>query len=244
MPLACGGIPIRFTMKETKLIKVLVVDDHTMVRRALKILLEQFPEIRVVGEASNGLQAIEYVSRLKPDVVLMDLVMPVMDGIEAIQRIIAIHPEQRIVVLTASTDPEYFIQAIKSGVQGYFVKDLDSEKLAHAIQGVYQGMPVYDSRFVREVIRRARIEDLSNQLPDQLSEKEVEILRMLSRGMTDPEIARELVVTEVTVRTHISRIIRKLHLENRVQAVLYSLRSGLVPEHEIAHLTFDRYEPT
>jgi two-component system, NarL family, response regulator LiaR len=165
--------------------------------------------------------------------------MPVMDGIEAIQRIIAIHPDQRIIALTASSNSETFIQAIQAGAQGYFVKDLEPEELVRAIRNVYQGRPEFDSRFVREVIRRARIEDYSGQLPGQLSEKEVEILRMLTHGMTDQAISRELFVTEVTVRTHVSRIVKKLGLQNRVQAILYSLRSGLVSESEIANLTFD-----
>ena len=229
-------------MTEARLIQVLIVDDHTMVRRGLKILLQQFPGIKVVGEDANGLQEIEFVSRLQPDVVLMDLIMPVMDGLEAIRRIIAIHPDQRIIVLTASAEGEYFVQAIKAGAKGYFVKDLDAEELMRAIQNVDRGRPAFDSRFVWDVIRGAKIEALSRQLPDQLSEKEVEILRMLSHGMTDQEIARKLFVTEVTIRTHISRIVKKLRLENRVQAVLYSQRSGLVPESEIAGLVFDSYE--
>ena len=116
-----------------------------MVRRGIKILLEQFPGIKVVGEAANGLQAIEYVSRLQPDIVLMDLAMPVMDGIEAIQRIIAVHPDQHIIVLTASSDGETFIQAIQAGAQGYFVKDLDPEELVRAIRNVYQGRPEFNS---------------------------------------------------------------------------------------------------
>jgi two-component system, NarL family, response regulator LiaR len=226
-------------MTQVGLIKVLIADDHTMVRRGLKILLEQFPEIRVVGEAANGLQAVEYVSRLRPDVVLMDLVMPVMDGIEAIQRIRAFDPDQRIIVLTASANGEYFVQAIKAGAQGYFAEDLDPEELIQAIRNVYQGKPAFDSRLVWEVIRRGNIEFISSQPPDELSEKEVEILRMLTHGMTDLAISRELFVTEVTVRTHISRIVRKLGLQNRVQAVLYSLHSGLVTESEIANLTLD-----
>jgi two-component system, NarL family, response regulator LiaR len=239
MPSTWGGIPIRYTMTQVGLIKVLIADDHTMVRRGLKILLEQFPEIRVVGEAANGLQAVEYTSRLRPDVVLMDLVMPVMDGIEAIQRIRANDPDQRIIVLTASANGEYFVQAIKAGAQGYFAKDLDPEELIQAIRNVYQDRPAFDSRLVWEVIRRGKIEFLSSQPPDQLSEKEVEILRMLTHGMTDQAISRRLFVTEVTVRTHVSRIVRKLGLQNRVQAVLYSLHSGLVTESEIANLTFD-----
>jgi two-component system, NarL family, response regulator LiaR len=230
---------MRATLMEDHPIQVLIVDDHTMVRKGLKMLLEQFPGIEVVGEAANGLQAIELVSRLHPDVVLLDLVMPVMNGMDAIQRILALHPDQRIIVLTASYDGESFIQAIQAGAQGYFVKDLDPEELVRAIQNIHQGRPEFDSRFVREVIRRAKIDAISTQLPGQLSEKEVEILRMLTHGMTDQAISQELFVTEVTVRTHISRIIRKLGLENRVQAILYSLRSGLVSESEIAKLTFD-----
>src|SRR5512139_4315064 len=172
MPSFCEGIPIICTMTETRLIQVLIVDDHTMVRRGLQILLDQFPGIKVIGEAANGLQAIEYVTRLQPDIVLMDLVMPVMDGIEAIQRIIAVHPEQHIIVLTASSDGETFIQAIQAGAQGYFVKDLDPEELVRAIRNVYHGRPEFDSRFVREIVRRARMEDFSSQPPGLLSEKE------------------------------------------------------------------------
>ncbi len=230
-------------MTEARSIQVLIADDHTMVRRGLKILLEQFPEIRVVGEAANGLQSIDLVARLQPDVVLMDLAMPVMDGIEATQRILATRPAQRIIVLTASSDGECFVQAIKAGAQGYFAKDLDPEELVQAIRNVHQGKPAYDSRFVWEMIRRSKIENISSGLSGQLSEKELGILRMLSHGMTDQEIAHELFLAEVTVRTHISRILKKLRLENRVQAVLYSLRSGLVPESEIAQATFDSYEP-
>lgn len=230
-------------MREAHFIQVLIVDDHTMVRRGLKILLEQFPGIKVVGEAANGLQSIELVSRLQPDVILMDLVMPVMDGIEAIQRIIAIRPDQHIIVLTASSDRGYFIQAIRAGAQGYLAKDLDPEELVRAIGNVCQNRPAFDSRFVQEAIRRSTIEDIHSSLTDQLTEKELAILRLLAHGMTDQEIAGELVVTEVTVRTHISRIIRKLHLENRVQAVLYSLRSGVVPKSEISQLTFDPNQP-
>src|SRR5512139_280138 len=169
MPSFCEGIPIICTMTETRLIQVLIVDDHTMVRRGLQILLDQFPGIKVVGEAANGLQAIEVVSRLQPDVVLMDLVMPVMDGIEAIQRIIALHPDQYVIVLTASSDGETFVQAIQAGVQGYVVKDLDPEELVQAIRNVHQGRPEFDSRFVREVLRRARMEDFSSPLPGPLS---------------------------------------------------------------------------
>jgi two-component system, NarL family, response regulator LiaR len=243
MPSSCEGIPTRYTMTHGQLIQVLIADDHTMVRRGLKILLEQSPGIKVVGEAANGLQAIEYVSRLKPDVVLMDLVMPVMNGMEATQRILAIYPDQRIIVLTASFDAERFIQAIKAGAQGYFVKDLSPEELVRAIQNVHQGRPEFDSRFVREIIRRARMEDQPSQLPGQLSAKELGILHLLSHGMTDQEIARELSVSEVTVRTHISRIVRKLGLKNRVQVVLYGLRAGLVPEGEAARVAFNQYKP-
>lgn len=243
MPSRKDGIPILYTTMEARFIQVLIVDDHTMIRRGLKILLEQFPEIRVVGEAANGLQSIDLAVRLQPDVVLMDLSMPVMDGIEAMQRILAIRPAQRFIMLTASSDSEHFRQAIKAGAQGYFSKDVDPEELIQAIRKVHQGKPTFDSRFIWEIIHKAKVESISSQPSDLLSEKEREILCMLTHGMEDRDIARKLVVTEVTVRTHISRIIRKLRLENRVQAVLYTLRSGLVPASELAQLTFDAYEP-
>jgi two-component system, NarL family, response regulator LiaR len=225
-------------MRDARFIQVLIIDDHTMVRRGLKILLEQYAGIQVVGEAANGRQSIEQTARLRPDVILMDLVMPSMDGIETIQKIIDIHPGQRIIVMTASPYIEDFVQAIRAGAQGYFTKDLHPDELVQAIRDVYQGKPAFDSKFIWETIRQTNTKETHSQQQDFLSEKEQEVLLMLSRGMTDQAIANELVVSQITVRTHVCRILKKMHVKNRVQAVLYSLQNGIVPKSEIAHGKF------
>ena len=208
-------------------IRILIVDDHAMVRAGIKILLEQFEGIEVVGEAANGFQAIERVKQLQPDVILMDLSMPGMDGIEAIQRILAILPEQHILVLTGFLDEERLVQAIRAGAQGCVDKTIPPEDLVQAIRDVYAGKPSLSSSLAWHILRGLS-ENETRQQKDKLSEREIQVLRLLTQGKLDAEIARELVLSEVTIRTHISRILTKLGLENRVQAALYGLRSGLV----------------
>ncbi len=208
-------------------IRVMLVDDHAMVRAGLKVLLEQFDGIEVVGEAANGFQAIERVKQLLPDVILMDLSMPGMDGIEAIERILAILPGQRILVLTGFLDEERLIQAIQAGAQGCVDKTIPPEELVQSIRDVYLGKPSLSSGIAWRVLRGMTGHE-ARQQKDKLSEREIEVLRLLTQGKLDTEIAQELVLTEVTIRTHISRILTKLGLENRVQAALYGLRSGLV----------------
>ena len=208
-------------------IQVMLVDDHAMVRAGLKALLEQFDGIKVVGDAANGFQAIELVKQLHPDVILMDLSMPGMDGIEAIQRILAIRPEQRILVLTGFLDEERLIQAIRAGAQGCVDKTIPPEDLVQAIRDVSLGKPALSSGLAWRVLREMNGNEIRQQ-KNKLSEREIEVLRLMTQGKLDAEIAQELVLTEVTVRTHISRILTKLGLENRVQAALYGLRSGLV----------------
>ena len=205
----------------------MLVDDHAMVRAGLKVLLEQFDGIEVVGEAANGFQAIERVKQLLPDVILMDLSMPGMDGIEAIGRILAILPGQRILVLTGFLDEERLIQAIQAGAQGCVDKTIPPEELVQSIRDVYLGKPSLSSGIAWRVLRGMTGHEARKQ-KDKLSEREIEVLRLMTQGKLDAEIAQELVLTEVTIRTHISRILTKLGLENRVQAALYGLRSGLV----------------
>ena len=208
-------------------IQVMLVDDHAMVRAGLKVLLEQFEGIKVVGEAASGFQAIELVKQLQPDVILMDLSMPGMDGIEAIRRILAILPGQHILVLTGFLDEERLIQAIQVGAKGCVDKTISAEELIQAIRDVYLGKPSLSSGLAWRVLRGMTGNE-TRQQKDKLSEREIEVLRLMTQGKLDAEIAQELVLTEVTVRTHISRILIKLGLENRVQAALYGLRSGLV----------------
>ena len=194
----------------------------------MKILLEQFEGIQVIGEASNGCQAIELVERLNPDVILMDLHMPVMDGIEATKRILAIQPHQHIIVLTGTLDDERLFQVVQAGAQGCAEKTIQPEELVQSIRDVSLGKPSLSSGIAWRVLRGLSGSDKSGQTKDRLSEREIQILRLMTQGKLDQEIAKELVLTEVTIRTHISRILSKLGLENRVQAALYGLRSGLV----------------
>jgi len=208
-------------------IQVMLVDDHAMVRAGLKVLLEQMPDIHVVGEAASGFQAIERVKQLLPDVILMDLAMPGMDGIEAIQRILAILPGQHIIVLTGFLDEERLVQAVRAGAQGCVDKTIPPEDLVQAIRDVSLGKPALSSSLAWRILREMNGNEIRQQ-KNKLSEREIEVLRLMTQGKLDAEIAQELVLTEVTVRTHISRILIKLGLENRVQAALYGLRSGLV----------------
>jgi two-component system, NarL family, response regulator LiaR len=208
-------------------IQVMLVDDHAMVRAGIKVLLEQFEGIEVVGEAANGFQSIELVKQLQPDVTLMDLSMPGMDGIEATERILAIWPGQRIIVLTGFLDEEKLIQSIRAGAQGCLDKTIPPEDLVQSIRDVYAGKPSLSSSIAWHILREMTSDEISHK-KNKLSEREMQVLRLLTQGKLDEEIARELVLTEVTIRTHISRILTKLGLENRVQAALYGLRSGLV----------------
>jgi DNA-binding NarL/FixJ family response regulator len=221
-------------------IQVMLVDDHTMVRAGLKVLLEQIPDIHVVGEAANGFQAIDLAKQLQPDVILMDLSMPGMDGIEAIKRILAILPGQHIIVLTAFLDEERLLQAVRAGAQGCVDKTIPPEDLVQSIRDVYSGKPSLSSGLAWHILREMTGNE-TDQKKDKLSEREIEVLRLLAQGKLDEEIARELVLTKVTIRTHISRILFKLGLENRVQAALYGLRSGLVSISETAAVLDTRH---
>lgn len=209
-------------------IQVLVVDDHAVVRKGITALLKEYPDICVIGEAPNGLKAIELVSALNPDVVLIDLSMPVMDGIEAIKQIIALHPEQRIVVLTSYAGDDKLIPAIRAGAMGYLMKDTKPDELVQTIRAVDSGEPSLNPAIAWRLLRGMAGVEPVNRMAEELSDRELEVLRLLTKGKTDQEIAEELVLTEVTVRTHISRILSKLGLKTRVQAALYGIRSGLV----------------
>jgi len=221
---------------ESQTIRVMIVDDHTMVRAGLKILLEESEDICVTGEAANGLNAIELVGQLDPDVILMDLNMPVMDGIEATKRILAIRPDQRVIVLTGLLDDERLFQAIQAGAQGCVEKTTQPEELVQTIRDVCSGKPCLSPGIAWRVLRGLAGADKPRQPKDRLSDREIQILCLMTQGKLDAEIAQELVLTEVTIRTHISRILSKLGLENRVQAALYGLRSGLVSISETSDL--------
>jgi two-component system, NarL family, response regulator LiaR len=211
----------------SKEIRVLVVDDHPVVRRGIKSLLAEESDIQVIGEATNGKEAIQQVASLHPDVILMDLVMPEMNGVEAIQRITASHPEARILVMTSFAADDKVFPSIKAGALGYLLKDSDPEDLIRMIHQVYRGELSIHPAIARKVIQELNRPPEGPLTPEPLTEREVEILQLLAQGVENKEIARRLVLREATVRTHVSNILSKLQLANRVQATLYALRRGI-----------------
>lgn len=214
-------------------IRVLLVDDHAIVRKGLRALLTEIDDIEVVGEAADGEQAIKQTAVLNPDVILMDIVMPNMDGIEATQHITRRQPEARVLALTSFASDDKLFPAIKAGALGYLLKDSDPEDLLQAIRQVHRGEPSLHPRIARKLLH-----ELGRPLPqerplpqpptpDPLTEREVEVLRSVAKGLSNQQIADNLSIAEVTVRSHVSHILDKLHLANRVQATLYALREGL-----------------
>ena len=209
-------------------IRVLVVDDHPIVRKGIRALLEECEDIQFAGEASNGLEAIQRAESVKPDVILMDLLMPEMDGIQAIRHITAGHPDICILVITTFSGDDQVFPAIKAGAHGYLLKDSGSGQLVQAIRQVHRGEPSLHPDIARKMMQEISQPAPVKRAPDPLTAREVEVLRLLAEGLDNQEIAEQLVVAEVTVRSHVSRILDKLHLANRVQATLYALRVGLV----------------
>jgi NarL family two-component system response regulator LiaR len=203
------------------------VDDHAIVRKGVRALLAEIEGIEVVGEASDGQEAIEKADALSPDVILMDLVMPGVEGIEATHRITNQEPSPRILVLTSFSGDDKVFPAIKAGALGYLLKDSEPADLVDAIQRVHRGEPSLQPSIAQKVLLEIKQPAALRPTPDPLTEREVEVLRLVAKGMTNPEIAQRLVVTEATVRTHVSNILGKLHLANRVQATLYALQEGI-----------------
>jgi NarL family two-component system response regulator LiaR len=208
-------------------IRILIVDDHTIVRKGLRALLAEMEDIQVVGEASNGREAIKQAESLTPDVILMDLVMPEGDGIEAIRYISTHQPKARILVLTSFIADDKVFPAIKAGALGYLLKDSDPEDLIRSIRQIHRGEPSLHPSIARKVLQELSQSVPQRPAPEPLTDREVEVLRLLAKGLGNREMAEQLVIAEVTVRTHISNILSKLHLANRVQATLYALREGL-----------------
>jgi NarL family two-component system response regulator LiaR len=190
----------------TSSIRVLVADDHAIVRKGIRALLATEPDIEVVGEAENGREAVTEVEKLRPDVILMDLVMPEMDGIEAICRITARQPEARILVLTSFAADDKVFPAIKAGALGYLLKDSSPEELVQAIHQVYRGESSLHPTIARKLLQELSRPSERPPTPEPLTEREVEVLRLVARGQSNQEIADQLVISEATVRTHVSNI--------------------------------------
>jgi NarL family two-component system response regulator LiaR len=213
-------------MSET--IRILLVEDHAVVRAGLRVLLPTEPGLEVVGEAADGLEAVEQAGALQPDIVLLDLVMPRQDGLAAIPQIKQVSPDSRIIVLTSFAEDEKVFAAIKAGAVGYLLKEASPQELLQAIRAVYQG-EVSLSPFIAQKLMRELNRPPATQSPAEaaLTGREEEVLGLVAQGMLNDEIATQLNISERTVRTHISHILEKLHLVNRTQAALYALRSGL-----------------
>jgi NarL family two-component system response regulator LiaR len=208
-------------------IRVLVADDHAIIRKGMKAVLDLVPDIQIVGEAENGLDAVKLAEELHPDVILMDLVMPEMDGIEAIRQIKTLHLEARILVLTTFTGEELIFPAIKAGALGYQLKDSSPEDLIEAIRQVCRGEPSLHPIIARKVLQELLTPSEKPPTSDPLTQREVEVLRLIAQGYENKEIAEKLFISEATTRTHVSNILSKLHLASRTQAALYALREGL-----------------
>lgn len=208
-------------------INVLVVDDHLVVRTGIRALLALEPGIEVVGEARDGAEAVGEAIRLQPDVILMDLVMPQMDGIAAIAQIRARQPSARILVLTSFEADDKIFPAIRAGALGYTLKDFGPAELVRAIQRVYRGESSLHPAIARRVLQELSHPLQQGPASEQLTEREAAVLRLVAHGETNKAIAAALGIGEGTVRVHVSNILGKLHLASRTQAALYALREGL-----------------
>jgi two-component system, NarL family, response regulator LiaR len=210
-------------------IKVVIVDDHEVVRQGLRGFLEVQDDFELVGEAGDGITAVEMVKKLSPDVVLMDLVMPRLDGIEAIRQIKANNPNTKVIALTSFTDNNKVFPAIQAGASSYLLKDISPNNLVEAIRAAYRG----EVRLHQDITRKL-MEQLSSSAfsthstqTDGLTERELEVIRQVAQGRSNIEIAQILVISEKTVKTHISNILSKLHLDDRTQLAIFAIKNGL-----------------
>lgn len=211
-------------------IKVLIVDDHQVVRQGLRTFLELQPDIVVIGEASDGQAAIEMVRQLQPDVVLMDLVMPVLDGIAATRQVKALDGSIKVIALTSFTEDVKVFSAIQAGASSYLLKDVSPDALVEAIRAVHRGEarlhPDITRKLMEQVAQQAS--PSRQELPEELTERELDVVQLVAQGRSNHDIAQALVISEKTVKTHISNILGKLHLDDRTQLAIYALKHGLV----------------
>lgn len=213
-------------------IRILLADDQAMVRAGLRMILEAESDIQVIGEAEDGLRAITLVHNLKPDVVLMDIQMPVMNGLEATRRIVKeTEGASRVLILTTFERDDYIFEALRSGASGFILKNAPPEDLVTAVRVIAEGngllAPSITRRIISEFAKRPVRPPVKNEV-EHLTEREIEVLKLIARGKTNAEIASELVVSEATVKTHVSNLLTKLGLRDRVQAVVYAYESGLI----------------
>jgi len=205
-------------------VRILLADDHSVVRQGLRLFLKYDPELEVVGEAADGAEALRLARELKPDVVLMDLLMPVMDGIEATAAIRRELPETEVLALTSVLEDASVVGAVRAGAIGYLLKDTDAEALCRAIKAAAAGQVQLTPKAAARLMQAVS----TPESPDALTERETEVLRLLAQGHSNKQIARSLHNAEQTIKTHVSRILSKLGVQSRTQATLYAIRTGLV----------------
>lgn len=221
-------------------IRVLIVDDHAMVRQGLRTFLElqdrSDSRIIVVGEATNGLEAVELAASTQPDIVLLDLVMPKMDGIQAIRKILAYSPDSRVIILTSFGEEDKVLPAIRAGAQGYLLKDIPPDELVSALRNAYHGKVQLHPEVARKLLSAVAVQEgregRAGTNPDSLTEREAEVLSLIASGLSNREIAGKLFLSEKTVKTHVSNILGKLHLEDRTQAAIYALKHGIATDND------------
>lgn len=223
-------------------IRVLIVDDHAMVRQGLRTFLELqdniAPCILVAGEAVNGLEAVELARQTQPDIVLLDLVMPEMDGIQAIPKIMACSPNSRIMILTSFGEEDKVVPAIQAGAHGYLLKDIAPDRLVQAIRNAYRGEAQLHPNVAKQLMSAVAQRDMSSDshasqlIADDLTARECEVLGWIASGKSNREIAEKMFISEKTVKTHVSSILSKLHLEDRTQAAIYALKHGFATDQD------------
>ncbi|HKZ85208.1 MAG TPA: response regulator transcription factor [Anaerolineae bacterium] len=205
-------------------IRILLVDDHSVVRQGLRMFLALDPELEVIGEAADGAEAVRVARELKPDVVLMDMLMPVMDGVAATAAIRRELPDTEVIALTSVLEDEKVIGAVRAGAIGYLLKDTEADDLRRAIKAAANGQVQLSPKAAARLMREVRAPDS----PEALTERETDVLRLLAQGKSNKEIAHQLSLSEKTVKTHVSNILAKLGVPSRTQAALYAVRIGLV----------------
>ena len=220
-------------MGATDRIRVMLVDDHALMRKGVASLLGACPDIEVVGEADNGAEAVARVADLMPDLILMDIQMPKMDGLEATRRIKAEHPYLKVVILTVSEEDRTLFDAIKAGAQGYLLKKMEPDEFLTMVRGISRGEAPISRTMASKILGEFSRHMKGSQPEDpaaKLTPREREVLQLLTQGRSNKEIANTLCVSENTVKNHLKNILAKLHLQNRVQAVAFAFREGIVPE--------------